>query len=229
MDLAELLRLATKSRNALVAENLFLRKQLALFQERNIQPHRAQDSARWLMARLSRMFDWRGALVVVKPDTRRWPHEARIEFLRTTGDRSCQKDAEKRIWSVGQGSKGGHTEGQDCGVSRQPKSYVRSGGIGAPHGIRIESLVLAVPWECWRALLSQHSLPVTLARNRLSAGRCAGDDAGAESTPSCRDRDRAEALWAFLCGRVRRSLTAPHSCHQRIHWENHKEVNGGCD
>jgi len=37
-DLAELLRFATKSRSALVAENLFLRKQLALFQERNIKP-----------------------------------------------------------------------------------------------------------------------------------------------------------------------------------------------
>ena len=31
LDLAELLRLATKSRSALVAENLFLRKQLAMF------------------------------------------------------------------------------------------------------------------------------------------------------------------------------------------------------
>jgi len=68
-DLAELLRFATKSRSALVAENLFLRKQLALFQERNIKPHRAQDSARWLMACLSRLFEWRGALVAVKPDT----------------------------------------------------------------------------------------------------------------------------------------------------------------
>jgi putative transposase len=56
-DLVELFRLATKSRSALVAENLFLRQ------------HRAQDSARWLMACLSRLFDWRTALVVVKPDT----------------------------------------------------------------------------------------------------------------------------------------------------------------
>jgi hypothetical protein len=52
-----------------VAENLFLRKQLAMFQERNVRRHHAEDSARWLMARLSRLFDWRGALVVEKPDT----------------------------------------------------------------------------------------------------------------------------------------------------------------
>jgi putative transposase len=61
IDLVELLRLATKSRSALVAENPFLRKQLAMFQERNARPHRAQDSARWLMACLSRLFDWRSA------------------------------------------------------------------------------------------------------------------------------------------------------------------------
>jgi transposase InsO family protein len=69
VDLIALLRVATKSRSALVAEILFLRKQLALFQERDVRPHRAEDSARWLMAHLSRLFDWRSALVVVKPDT----------------------------------------------------------------------------------------------------------------------------------------------------------------
>jgi hypothetical protein len=53
----------------LAAENLFLRKQLALFQERQVRSHRATDSTRWLMAVLSRLFDWRDALVVVKPDT----------------------------------------------------------------------------------------------------------------------------------------------------------------
>jgi transposase InsO family protein len=72
-DLVGLLRVATKSRTSLVAENLFLRKQLAMFQERNVRPHRAQDSARWLMACLSRLFAWRDALVVVEPDTlNRW-------------------------------------------------------------------------------------------------------------------------------------------------------------
>jgi hypothetical protein len=59
VDLVELLVLAARSRGALAAENLFLQKQLALFQERNVRPHQAEDSARWLMARLSRPFDWR--------------------------------------------------------------------------------------------------------------------------------------------------------------------------
>jgi len=38
LDLASLPSLATWSRSALIAENLFLRKQLALFQERKIRP-----------------------------------------------------------------------------------------------------------------------------------------------------------------------------------------------
>ena len=72
-DLASVPVLAARSHSALVAENLFLRKQLALFQERNARPRRARDSTRWLMATLSRFFPWRGALVNVKPDTlTRW-------------------------------------------------------------------------------------------------------------------------------------------------------------
>src|SRR6266508_1825936 len=69
VDLARLAFLAAHSRRALAAENLFLRKQLALFQERHVKPRPADDSTRWIMATLSRMFPWRGALVNVKPDT----------------------------------------------------------------------------------------------------------------------------------------------------------------
>jgi putative transposase len=69
VDLIALLLVATKSRNALAAEILFLRKQLALFHERDVRPHGAEDSARWLMAHLSWLFDWLSALAAVKPDT----------------------------------------------------------------------------------------------------------------------------------------------------------------
>jgi len=64
-DLVRLAFLAAHSRRALAAENLFLRKQLALFQERKVKPRRADDSTRWMMATLSRMFQWRDALVNV--------------------------------------------------------------------------------------------------------------------------------------------------------------------
>jgi len=58
-----------RSRSALSAENLFLRKQLALFQERKVKPSRADDSTRWMMAALSRLFNWRNALVAVQAET----------------------------------------------------------------------------------------------------------------------------------------------------------------
>jgi transposase InsO family protein len=53
----------------LVAENLFLRKQLALFQERKIKPRRTTASFRLAMVALAKFFDWRDALVIVKPET----------------------------------------------------------------------------------------------------------------------------------------------------------------
>ena len=54
-DLVRLLVLVSRSRRALAAENLFLRKQLALF----LKPHRAHDSTRLLMVILARLFAWR--------------------------------------------------------------------------------------------------------------------------------------------------------------------------
>jgi putative transposase len=50
LDCVGLIARMCRSRSAVEAENLFLRKQLALFQERNLRPHRADDSTRWLMS-----------------------------------------------------------------------------------------------------------------------------------------------------------------------------------
>ncbi len=58
-----------RSRSALAAENLFLRKQLTFFVEREQTPRRTDNATRFTMATLSWLFDWREALVVVKPDT----------------------------------------------------------------------------------------------------------------------------------------------------------------
>jgi putative transposase len=69
LDLGRVVVVGLRSRHALAAENLFLRKQLALFQERKVKPRRAEDATRWTMATLSRMFAWRDVLWSVKPDT----------------------------------------------------------------------------------------------------------------------------------------------------------------
>ena len=83
IDLTRLVLLAAHSRRALAAENLFLRKQLALFQERKVRARRPDDATRWTMATLSRMFHWRDALVNVKPDTLiRWHREGFRLFWR---------------------------------------------------------------------------------------------------------------------------------------------------
>jgi putative transposase len=67
--LLTLVRLLFSTRAALVAENLFLRRQLALFQERKTKPQRITRSSRLVMIALARFFDWREALTVVKPET----------------------------------------------------------------------------------------------------------------------------------------------------------------
>jgi transposase InsO family protein len=54
---------------ALAAENLFLRKQLALYAERQVTPRRATNAMRLAMVWLSYWFDWRSALRIVKPET----------------------------------------------------------------------------------------------------------------------------------------------------------------
>lgn len=63
------LRVFFTSRAALIAENLFLRKQLAMFKERKLKPRLASRATRLAMIALARFFNWRDALVVVKPET----------------------------------------------------------------------------------------------------------------------------------------------------------------
>jgi putative transposase len=83
LDFLRLVLMTCLSRRAVEAENLFLRKQLALFQERNNKARRADDSTRWLLSFLSRWFDWRNALIVVQPETLiRWHRKGFRRFWR---------------------------------------------------------------------------------------------------------------------------------------------------
>lgn len=68
-DAARFVVLCWRLAPALAAENLFLRKQLAPYQERQIKPRRANDAIRMVMVWLSLLFDWRAALVIVQPAT----------------------------------------------------------------------------------------------------------------------------------------------------------------
>ncbi len=68
-DLVSLMSLALRSRAQLAAENLFLRRQLALYLERQAKPRRADDATRITLVALSRFVEWRRVLIIVKPDT----------------------------------------------------------------------------------------------------------------------------------------------------------------
>ena len=70
-----------RSRTALVAENLFLRKQLALFQEREKRAKPTTAADRFVFSKLARFFDWRSALVIVKPATLIGWHRAAFRKL----------------------------------------------------------------------------------------------------------------------------------------------------
>ena len=63
------LLLLFRSAEALRAENLFLRRQLALYIERGVQPRRVDSATRVSLVVLARLFDWRGGFVVVQPAT----------------------------------------------------------------------------------------------------------------------------------------------------------------
>jgi putative transposase len=72
-DAGRFLLLCLHPSPALAAENLFLRKQLMLYQERQTAPRHATNTMRFALVWLSRWFDWRQVLRVVQPETlTRW-------------------------------------------------------------------------------------------------------------------------------------------------------------
>jgi putative transposase len=83
MDAWRFLRLCLRPSPALVAENLFLRKQLALYQERQIKPRRTTHATRMALIWLARWFNWRQAIVIVQPATLiRWHRQGFRVFWR---------------------------------------------------------------------------------------------------------------------------------------------------
>jgi putative transposase len=68
-DGVRFLGLCLRPSATLAAENLFLRKQLALYQERHVKPRRTTSATRIVLVWLSRWCDWQQALAVVQPKT----------------------------------------------------------------------------------------------------------------------------------------------------------------
>src|SRR5712691_12234363 len=84
-DLLRLVSAAGRSLAQLAAENLFLRKQLAFYVERQVKLRRADDATRMALVVLSWLIDWRRILTVVKPATLiRWHRKGFQLFWRWT-------------------------------------------------------------------------------------------------------------------------------------------------
>ena len=64
VDLVRFAATSLHSRATLAAENLFLRKQLALYRERQVKPRRASDPLRLTLVLLARCVAWREALTI---------------------------------------------------------------------------------------------------------------------------------------------------------------------
>ena len=83
VDVVRFLRLCLRPAPVLAAENLFLRKQLAFYQERQVTPRPITDATRFILSWLARWFDWRQALVLVQPQTfTRWHRQGFRLFWR---------------------------------------------------------------------------------------------------------------------------------------------------
>jgi hypothetical protein len=65
-DLIGWIRLGFHRRRSLEAEAVFLRRQLALYVERRVKPHRADATTRVSLALLSWFFEWRSALLELR-------------------------------------------------------------------------------------------------------------------------------------------------------------------
>ncbi|MGB7991828.1 MAG: hypothetical protein WCF44_20690 [Candidatus Methylophosphatis roskildensis] len=68
-DVVGLVALSDRPRRSIEAEKLFLRRQPALDEERGVKPRRIDAATRISLALLSRLFDWRSALIVARLET----------------------------------------------------------------------------------------------------------------------------------------------------------------
>ena len=108
LDFTRFLFSLLQSRFSLASENHFLRKQLALYQERQVQPRRATDATRLTMVLLGRLFNWKKALVSIRPATFTGWHRRGFKLFwrwksRPIGRPRIPKDLRQLILAMAQG------------------------------------------------------------------------------------------------------------------------------
>jgi putative transposase len=79
--LGDLVRIGSRTRAEIIAEKLFLRRQLALYRERKSRRRRPTPAAKLALVVLSRFFPWTQALAIVRPGTFVHWHRAGFRLL----------------------------------------------------------------------------------------------------------------------------------------------------
>src|SRR5215475_11984333 len=150
---------------ALAAENLFLRKQLALYQERHIKPQRATDATRLSLVWLARWFDWRQALAMVQPATfTRWHRQGCRLFWRwksTPGRPPIPPDLQVLIRRMAR-------ENPSWGEERIANElWLKLGLCVSPRTVRKylpkrsdDGRHPRVPSQCWRTFVRNHATAI---------------------------------------------------------------------
>ena len=146
------------------AENLFLRKQLALYVERQVKPRRADDPTRIVLVALSRLIEWRRILTIVKPDTlMRWHRKGFQLFWRwksrPRGRPRVPADLRRLIAEIATAN---HTQGEEriaaellvkLGIRVSPRTVRRNLPTGrTPRG--------GAPSQRWTTFVRNHASAV---------------------------------------------------------------------
>lgn len=104
--LRDFVQASFRARAAIVAENLFLRRQLALYQERKVRRRRPTPAVKLALVTLGRFFPWPDALAIAKPETFvRW-HRAGFRLFwrwrsRSAGRRPLPRNLQALIVTMG--------------------------------------------------------------------------------------------------------------------------------
>ena len=172
-DVLRFVSVAAGSRSRLAAENLFLRKQLALYLERQVKPRRADDATRITLVILSRWIDWRRILTVVQPDTLiRWHRKGFQLFWRWKSKRPGRPRLPSDLRRlIGEMAVANPTWGEEriaaelwlkLGIRVSPRTvrrYLPSGAVLAPDRSRISGprSSATTPERCWPVISSAPS------------------------------------------------------------------------
>src|SRR5437667_5353639 len=160
-DLLHFVVLTCSSHTSLAAENLFLRKQLAFYIERQVKPRRLDDAARIALVVLARLIDWRELLTVVRPDTLVQWHRQGFRLFRRWKSRRCGRpripsDLQDVIATM---ARANQTEGEEriaaelllkLGISLSPRTVRRYVRRPVPSRPRSSS-------QTWRTFVRNHA------------------------------------------------------------------------